>query len=396
MDEPVAEPALGDHRPRDAVHLLDGEPRPDLVHGGLLRRVHEAVDRPEPLRRLPHHHRPRGVAVVAVELAAEVEDDDVAVRDRTLAGLVVRRCGVRAAGHDREVRRPMTVLHQQPREVGRHLPLGPSRERQTDDVRERRVRRRPGAPERVQLVRVLPRPQGAEHRGGRGPGERRRRGLEAQDVHTPDPVVHRRRAARGEQPRDLGVGVDAVDPSVELGQPPGGRRGGQRALELRDQQHRIAVRAQDQQRRPLEGHRVVAGEIDEVPRRRHHHRAEPACPRIRRRSPQPLAKTLASSGSHLEQDLPWHHLERDRRSADQLAVGDDRPRRRRFQLQAQPCAELRDAGIGDVVAVAEHPGQQPVGVRPRSGEDRGVQHPVPRERARRQAEAAVGELPVAR
>ena len=113
--------------------------RADGVHAGRLSRPHGPVRLGEALRRLPHHDGPRGVAEVPVELTPEVHHHGVARQDRPAPRLVVGRCPVRPAGHDRELRPGVAVLDQEVGEIPRDLLLAAALERHLEDPAERLV-----------------------------------------------------------------------------------------------------------------------------------------------------------------------------------------------------------------------------------------------------------------
>ena len=109
MEERVAV-ALGlDRIAGGGVDGLGGDPGPDRAGRGGLGALQDAEQVPEPLvgavRRVAagHPERARDVRAVAVDRAADVEDDRLAGRDDALRRLVMGRGGVRARADDREM-----------------------------------------------------------------------------------------------------------------------------------------------------------------------------------------------------------------------------------------------------------------------------------------------------
>ena len=242
-------------------------PGRDRLAGGHLRLAHRLVHPLEPRRRLAHDDRPRRVAEVAAELAAEVHHDGVAGHDRASPGLVVRRCGVRAARHDREVRPRMSVVHQaDPR--GRPPPPPRAGPRSPSCRWSGTSRRRPGQPCAARRARPRPSPRG----GGRSRAMRARtrspaRRLAGRARGSPRAGPRRRRGPRtAGSARGFGVGIDPVDPPDQLDRP-----------HRSDSRRRAGVRApapagrgfpapQHEQGRPFERHGVVAREVGQVGR----------------------------------------------------------------------------------------------------------------------------------
>ena len=73
----------------------------------------------------------------------------------------------------------------------------------------------------------------------------------------------------GQQARGGLVGIGPVSPGHQLEMLPHRRGRRERPLELGDEDHGVAAGAKHEERRTWERHRVVAGEVGEVARRRH-------------------------------------------------------------------------------------------------------------------------------
>src|SRR5207247_7425935 len=120
---PAALPAGVDDRASDPVDVRGGSPGPNGLDRGGPGASDERVDPDELGRRLPHRERARRIAVVPVELPAEVEHDRVALLEAAIAGLVVGRRGVGSSADDREVGPRVSVFDEQAPEIGRDLDL---------------------------------------------------------------------------------------------------------------------------------------------------------------------------------------------------------------------------------------------------------------------------------
>ena len=130
-------------------------------------------------------------------------------------------------------------------------------------------------PEELDLVGVLDHPRLAQHRAGALEPGAGRGAEDAQDVHRPEPVAHGepRRSPIGRTPERLGHeaederdGVVRLLPGRERRRARGhaGRAPSRRGLETRDDDGDRARRRDDEHRQPLEGHRLVAGQVGEV------------------------------------------------------------------------------------------------------------------------------------
>ena len=301
VDEPVAEPGVGDHVARGGVDVLARRADGRRPHRPLLRVDEHRVGVAHLGVGLAHDEHARDVGAVAAHRAAEVAQHDVAGADHAVAGLVVRARAVRArwrrwrsspargrrrasARRARGARRPRCV----PRTAGR--------------ASRRRSRRRHAAAARSAAISA------ASFTMRSGPVTSlafRNRALgsaawrsSTNRAHVWSPIAARRRPSPTEPDDDRATGSSVSSHGDDLEHvglrldPRAPRAAGPRASRRPSRRH-------DEHREPLERHRLVAGEVRQVgaDRQQQHVDAElrPSAP-----APAPSARRTSrlSVGAH--------------------------------------------------------------------------------------------------
>jgi hypothetical protein len=207
------------------------------------------------------------VRAVAVQRAADVDDDRIAFDEGAGAGLVVRARAVRTRADDHEVHLLVPFGEDEVRDVAAHLLLGAAGAQQGGDLCVDPVDRLSRAAQRVDLSPVLAHPQLPGDRRGAQPVRRDDRLLQAEQERRPQPVPRppagalpdpvQRVAHHGERV----IGLPEVDDLDLVGQP--GVHGAG-PLEGGDDEDVPAITPGDEQRQALQRQRVVAGQVPQV------------------------------------------------------------------------------------------------------------------------------------
>jgi hypothetical protein len=285
---PVA--AARDVVPGGGVDVLAGGAHGRRAHGPGLRLVEEGVGLGHVAGDGAGVHAAGDVGAVAVRRrAAEVAEHELAGLDDPVARLVVRAGGVGTGGHDGEVHARVPLGEQPPAELGGDGGLGPPHERDLAclELGGDAVGGCTGAPQRVDLGRVLHRAQGRRHRRRPPPGRGRQPGLELDEELRPRPVPD------GHHPGPTGERSGDADRVLRLlpgaHREDGGERLHARRLQPGDDEGGVLVPGDDQHREPLERHRLVPREPREVGAEAQQHHVDALRLHRRPHPGQPLA-----------------------------------------------------------------------------------------------------------
>jgi hypothetical protein len=158
------------------------------------------------------------------------------------------------------------------------------------DLRNDPVRGAGRTTEQLDLVGVLDHAQLADDARRGDPGGLRSGGLEAQQVHRPQPVGHSQPAVTGVAQHEL-VRIVGLLPRAHLERCPdlGLRRG---ALEAGRDEHRVVAGRHDEHRQALQRHRPIAGQVLEIRANADQDRGEVARGHQLRELRQPLRVSL--------------------------------------------------------------------------------------------------------
>ena len=219
VEERVAVALCLDRTPRRGVDLFGRDTRPNRTRRRRLGAVQDAEEMAETLvRALPgvaagDPQRSRDVGAVAVDRAADVEDDRFAGLDDTVGSAVVGRRRIGPRPDDREGRLVMALGDETFSDFVRDVLLGATDESSSGDRGHDPVRGARGTAERLDLVAVLDDAQRREASAMRArPASGIRAAGSAGDVARQGrprqrgaaPALERRRSRHGRQPRRCG------------------------------------------------------------------------------------------------------------------------------------------------------------------------------------------------